>query len=160
MRIVGIDVGLSGAIAILDNQGIPLELIDMPVIRAVKNEIDIVEVVAILKRQNVSHAFIEKAGAMPGQGVVSMFRFGYSAGLIQGICAALNIPFTLVIPQRWKKVMLDGMPKEKGSSIIRAKQLFPSLELNLKKSHNQADAILIGLYGLRTLQGLSIETKI
>lgn len=151
MRIAGIDVGLSGAIAILDNQGIPLELQDMPVIRVVKNEIDAVEVMAILKRQNVSHAFIEKAGAMPGQGVVSMFRFGYSAGLIQGICTALNIPFTLIIPQRWKKSMLDGMPKDKGSSIVRAKQLYPSLELNRKKDHNKADALLIGLYGLRTL---------
>lgn len=151
MKIAGIDAGLSGAIAIVDNQGIPLELSDMPVIRAVKNEIDAAGVIAILKRQNVSHAFIEKAGAMPGQGVVSMFRFGYSAGLIQGICAALNIPFTLVTPQRWKKSMLDGMPKGKGSSIVRAKQLYPSLELNRKKDHNKADALLVGLYGLRTL---------
>lgn len=157
MKTAGIDVGLSGAIAILDNQGIPLELQDMPVIRAVKNEIDAVEVVAILKRQNVSHAFIEKAGAMPGQGVVSMFRFGYSAGLIQGICTASNIPFTLVTPQRWKKAMLDGMPKDKGSSIVRAKQLYPSLELNRKRDHNKADALLIGVFGLRTLVAIDIK---
>ncbi|MBI5193836.1 MAG: hypothetical protein HZA08_10530, partial [Nitrospirae bacterium] len=39
--------------------------------------------------------------------------------------------------------------KDKGSSIIRVKQLYPDMKLIRKKDHNKADAVLIGLYGLR-----------
>lgn len=97
------------------------------------------------------HAYIEKVGPMPGQGVTSMFRFGEGFGMWQGILAALKIPHTMVTPQRWKKETMQGMGKDKDASRIRARQLFPELcpQLNLKKHHGRADAILIAEYGRR-----------
>ena len=52
---------------------------------------------------------------------------------------------TLVTPQVWKKAMLKDMPKEKESSVVRCRELFPYTcdHLTLKSHHNRADAMLI-----------------
>ena len=36
-------------------------------------------------------AYVELVGSMPGQGVASMFSFGHSAGVIQGVLGAFEI---------------------------------------------------------------------
>ena len=62
---------------------------------------------------DVRLAALEKVGAMPGQGVVSMFTFGHAAGAVAGVLAALEVPVTLVTPQRWKKAAgLIGTDKD------------------------------------------------
>lgn len=50
-----------------------------------------------------------------------------------------------------KKEMLAGRGKEKDASRLRALELFPHLqeELKLKKHHNRADALLIAEWGRR-----------
>jgi len=88
-------------------------------------------------------AAIERVHSMPSQGVASSFTFGEGFGLWQGVLAGLGIPFDLVTPQRWKKTLLDGASKEKDASRIRAQQIFPSVDLKLKKHHGRADALLI-----------------
>lgn len=70
---------------------------------------------------------VEKVGAMPGQGVTSMFHFGKSAGFIEGVLSALNIPYQLVPPQRWKKEFSLGHDKQQ--SIDACKALFPDVNL-------------------------------
>ena len=99
--------------------------------------------------------FIEDVHSMPGQGVSSSFTFGKGAGLWEGIVAALSMSYTLVTPVRWKREMMEGMPKEKGASRVRAMQLFPTLadQLGLVKHHGRADALLIAEYGRRQQGG-------
>jgi crossover junction endodeoxyribonuclease RuvC len=84
---------------------------------------------------------------MAGQGVSSVFSFGRSAGIIEGVLAAFDIPTTLVTPQAWQKAMAvrDG----KDGSRERAMQLFPaSAELfQRKKDDGRSDAALIAKYG-------------
>lgn len=145
--IAGIDPGLSGSIAVIDGDDSILCLADLPTIKAGKTELDEVAIKDLLSSFSVGHVFVEKVGAMPGQGVVSMFRFGCSWGLIRGLCVGLGLPYTLVTPQRWKGAMMDGMSKDKGASILRAKQLFPCARLDRKKDHGKADALLLAAYG-------------
>ena len=47
--------------------------------------------------------------------------------------------------------MLADMAKDKGASLLRAKQLFPqcAAQLQLVKDHNKAEALLIAAYGQR-----------
>jgi crossover junction endodeoxyribonuclease RuvC len=90
-----------------------------------------------------AYAAIERVHSMPKQGVASSFTFGEGFGLWQGVLTGLGIPFDLVTPQRWKKTLLDGASKEKDASRIRAQQLFPTVDLKLKKHHGRADALLI-----------------
>lgn len=70
-----------------------------------------------------SFCILERVGAMPGQGVVSMFSFGENFGWIQGVLEANGIPYELVTPQRWKKAF--GVTRDKNTSIEVAKRLFP-----------------------------------
>ena len=161
---VGIDLGLSGAIAILrDREPAKNEdILDMPtfaVKTAKKNrhDYDIPTICQMIRSWSMDsepvriHACFEKVNAFPGQGVTSMFSFGRGLGIWQGILSALQIPFTEVTPQAWKKAMMGGTPKDKGTAIIIAKRLFPGLNFIHQCDHNRADAVLIAEYIRRTL---------
>lgn len=97
--------------------------------------------------------FIEKVTAGKAQGATSMFNFGQGFGMWQGILAALELPYTWITPQAWKKVMLAGFGKEKDASLARAKQLFPYLvpQLTRKKDDGRAEAVLIGEFARKHL---------
>lgn len=87
---------------------------------------------------------IEKVGAMPGQGVTSMFNFGNSAGVVRGVAEALDFKVVFVTPQVWKRHHgLIGTVKD--ASRILALKKFPKLALTLKRKRDggRADAILI-----------------
>lgn len=99
-------------------------------------------------------AAVEKVGAMPGQGVTSMFNFGKSAGFIEGVLAALNIPYQLVTPKRWKAEF--GLNSDKQHSIDVCKRLFPNLRLLQnercrKESDGMAEAALLAEFARRKL---------
>jgi crossover junction endodeoxyribonuclease RuvC len=147
--VIGIDPGFSGAIVVLKN-GVPTHCEDMPVIDDGKRkELNGNKVREILLKHYPSHVFLEKAQAMPGQGISGTGRYLTSYGIIRGILIGLGISYTLVSPITWRKKIMVDMPKEKGASIIRAQQLFPNLELTRKKDHGKAEAVLIALYGLK-----------
>jgi len=79
------------------------EAFDLPVHvlarrRKKRREIDIQGLVGLLARPLISHAFFELAGAMPNQGVTSVFSFGKGFGVILGVLLARAIPSTLVQP--------------------------------------------------------------
>jgi len=150
MKIIcGIDPGFSGAICIIDDLKTILFLEDMPILKGAKAELDEVLISNILSEYSVSDIYLEKAQTMPKQGISSAGRYMCSYGIVRGICVGKQISYTLVTPQRWKKYMCSDMPKGKDTSIIRAKQLFPQLQLPRKKDHGKAEALLIALWGLR-----------
>ena len=109
MRIIGIDPGLSGAIAILEEHKV-LNIFDMPVMsegKKNKRQLNSAQLVNIIKENTINNentsVIVEQVNAMPGQGVTSMFNFGQSFGVIKGICAAMQPPMHLVRPAKWKK---------------------------------------------------------
>ncbi len=161
MKFIGIDSGLDGAVAILPD-GI---LIDTPTLtvegkgRSKKREYNYRVMAESLREYRTIHTFentawcaLEKVHAMPGQGVTSMFKMGVGLGAWRGILAANGIPHEEPTPQRWQKVMLDGMGKGKDASRLRAIELFPHLadQLSRKKDHGRADALLLAEYARRT----------
>jgi crossover junction endodeoxyribonuclease RuvC len=149
MNIAGIDVGFSGAIAVMNDKGKIIDVFDMPVVGTEKKELFEWEIVDALRDWSVGHVFIEKAQSMPGQGIASTGRYMCGYGILRGICAGLQIPYTLVRPATWKKEMMQDMGKEKEQSIVRCNQLFPYVKLPRKKDHGKADAILIVAWGYR-----------
>jgi crossover junction endodeoxyribonuclease RuvC len=148
-KIAGIDTGFSGAIAIAGWNFTPV-LYDMPTLTMHKQRyIDGYKLKKILLEQSVCHVFIEKAQAMPKQGIVSTARYMKSAGILEGICIGLGLPYTLISPQEWKKKMMPGITfKSKDASVFRVKQLFPNINLEIKKDHHKCEALLLALYGL------------
>lgn len=97
---------------------------------------------------------LERVGAMPGQGVTSMFKFGENFGFIQGLLTAFSIPYELVTPQKWKREF--GVTGDKNSSIDVCKRLFPGVSLRrtdrCKKDHDgMAEALLMAEYARRRM---------
>ena len=108
MIVVGIDPGLSGAIAILENNKV-LNIFDMPVMaegKKNKRQLNSAQLVSIIKDgtkpESEIAVVVEQVNAMPGQGVTSMFNFGQTFGAIKGVCAALELPIFFVRPSKWK----------------------------------------------------------
>lgn len=158
MRFIGIDPGLSGAVALLPSDTDGSSIFDTPTgsdgrktVYAVAEMAKIVEGIHPNTAWGCCHFVIEKQHAMPKQGVSSTFSIGYGYGLWEGILAALGIPYTVVTPQAWKGAMMAGQGREKDASRLRAQQLWPELagHLNLKKHHGRAEALLIAEYGRR-----------
>ena len=153
MKILGIDPGLSGAIAILENKKV-LKIFDMPVMaegKKNKKQLNSALLVSIIKNNTNSEedtaVVVEQVNAMPGQGVTSMFNFGKTFGAIKGVCAALNLPIFFVRPSKWKKYF-ELINSSKDSSRTKVIEMYPSLsdQLSKKKDVNKSDAILIARY--------------
>ena len=138
MRIIGIDPGLSGGIAILDNSKV-VKLFDMPIMpdgKKNKRQLNSALLVKLIK-DNIKNLedtvmVVEQVNAMPGQGVTSMFNFGQTFGAIKGICAALGIPIFLVRPAKWKK-HFELINSSKDSSRTKAIEMYPSISEQLSK---------------------------
>lgn len=147
--VIGIDPGASGAVVIL-RDGVPAHWMLMPTAKVgTATQVNPAALVAFLRvHSTAAQVFLEKVGAMPGQGVVSMFNFGHSCGVVTGVLGALQMPVTLVTPQSWKKrAGLLGQDKDAARS--RALQLWPHWRALDKKGEGQAlaDAALIALHG-------------
>ena len=155
MIVVGIDPGASGAVVAYSTEHDEFCHILMPTMEVGKaNRVNGSAVAAFLRQFQITAVFLEKVSAMPGQGVVSMFNFGHSTGVVDGVCSALGLPITLVTPQAWKKhACLIGT--EKDASRSRCVQLYPSVVDLHKKGKGQAiaDALLIAKYGAVILRG-------
>ena len=154
-RIIGIDPGLNGAIAVLNGEH--LTIIDMPTMTIERNgkskrQVSASDLAEIIKRftpleMTAPIAFCEKVGAVSGQGVTSVFSFGRSFGMIEGILATLQIATTFVPPATWTKGV--GRSPGKDASRARAMELFPAHQLMFSrvKDDGRADAALIAYWG-------------
>lgn len=89
--------------------------------------------------------YIEDVHAMPGQGVTSMFTFGYGVGLLHMACVASKLSYVLVQPQTWQRVMRCETGGNKNITKTLAQELFPKI----KVTHALADALLIAEYNRR-----------
>ena len=153
MRIIGIDPGLSGAIAILENNKV-VGIYDMPVMaegKKNKRQLNSAQLVNIIKdntntKEEIA-VVVEQVNAMPGQGVTSMFNFGQTFGAIKGVCAALNLSIFFVRPSKWKR-HFELINSSKDSSRTKVIEMYPSLsrQLSKKKDVNKSDAILIARF--------------
>jgi crossover junction endodeoxyribonuclease RuvC len=151
MNILGIDIGMKGALSFYNKE--ELMIYDMPIFKVKKgNDLDIHKVASIIKQDMPTHAFIEKAMFIPGNGKISYGKLQKAEGAFLGIFSALDIPYTIVAPSVWKKAM--ACPKEKDAARMRANQLLPQFAHNwdLKKHDGRAEASLIALYGTQQIK--------
>lgn len=157
--ILGIDPGLTGAVAVLEPATHHLvDVFDMPVIK-IKNKkpkIDIHQLAHTLKvyAPKTYLAVIEEVGVMTGvEARSSMFNFGFGAGVLHGILVALDIPIIAVRPAVWKSLM--GLSRDKKLSVDKAHSYFPNQKQMFTKVHNgkardgRAEAALLAMIGTR-----------
>ena len=157
MIYIGVDVGKSGALAIIyeDSTTKVLDFDDPELLLELS---DINEPVI---------AYIEKVSSMPNQGVASTFSFGTNYGWWQGVMDALGIPYELVRPQEWMKSLtiptsIKKPTKEQKSQNLKARKkaindtarrLFPKEELVTHRGRildGRSDALMIANYARKT----------
>lgn len=150
MTYIGIDPGKDGALAVIIDSGkASIVPFDQDAYRLVLRQF------CMQARMAQTRAVLEHVGAMPGQGVTSMFSFGENFGYIKGLLEAFEIPYELVRPQRWKKEFgISG----KNQSVEVCKRLFPGVSLRrterCKKDHDgMAEALLMAEYARRHYAG-------
>lgn len=149
---VGIDPGLSGAIAFVPADW-PAWVEDMPVMAHsksgfVKNAVDCRAIARLLEPFAINggaRVFMERVNAFPGQGVGSMFSLGMSFWGVAGVVSALGIPLHLVNPADWKGHFRLNKDKELARAL--ATRYYPDVVLTRKKDHGRAEALLIARYG-------------
>jgi crossover junction endodeoxyribonuclease RuvC len=164
MRILGIDPGAHGALAVVDTTLPPAEQLlhvrDMPTTLVQRGKREVNEVNAPMLAALVQSlgpldaAYLEQVGAMPGQGVSSMFAFGRAVGVLEGVLAACNVPAGKVPPQTWQRAM--RVRGGKDGSRERAAALYPRNAhlFSRKKDDGRSDATLIASYGAQLLATL------
>ena len=148
MITIGIDPGIYGAVAFLEN-GKYKHVEDMPVMLkgtgAVKNEVNAGALITILRKYTPADegvlVAIERVNAMPGQGVSSVFSLGDSFGTACASVAACRFEMEYVTPVTWKKHF--KLPSDKETCRAAAIKMFPDAELHLKKHVDRAEALLM-----------------
>lgn len=166
MMVLGVDPGLSGALALYNPATGALDVRDMPVYVTPKagggkrTELDLVALAHIMDEwaKNPIRAFIEQVGATPQMGVTSSFSFGASYAAARMACAAHFIPTELVTPQVWKRALNVKGGSDKSDAVrARASALLPQHAKlwTLAKHEGRAESAMIALYGARALERLA-----
>lgn len=160
MRVLGIDPGVTGGLAVLHAPGgkpEPLALNDMPAVRQQRGKkgstgmVNAPGLALWLRNVNPDVAVMERVGARPGQGATSGFQFGRGVGAVEGVLAALDIALIHVESVAWKRSV--GLPfgADKEASRALALRLYPTWAgmLGRKKDDGRAEALLIATAGLK-----------
>jgi len=166
VKILAIDPGLAGALALYDPATGDLDVRDMPVYVTPKasggkrTELDLVALAHIMDEwaPQQLRAFIEQVGPTPQMGVTSSFSFGGSYAAVRMACAAHFIPTELVTPQVWKRALTVKAGAGKSDAVrARASALMPQHAKlwTLSKHEGRAESAMIALYGARTLERLA-----
>jgi len=144
---VGIDPGKGGALVKL-SQNTPL-LYSTPIIKVGKSgrEYDLKAMFDLLKGSDF--VCIEQQGARPGLAANALSSIMLGFGYWEMAIAAQEISYRKVAPNKWKKYF--GVTKDKNSSIVKAKELFPGVNLkpterSKKDSADFAEALLLAVY--------------
>jgi crossover junction endodeoxyribonuclease RuvC len=156
-RYLGIDPGLSGALATLtvaddgtQELGVTATPVDWFQVGSAKRRryaIDRCRDELVLRQRTIALAYIEHQSAFPGQGVTSMFSTGFGFGMWLALLTASYVPFAIVSPVRWRrKVGLAAGTGQKKRAIkaavrLAACQRFPTVRINL----DHADAVMLAV---------------
>jgi hypothetical protein len=144
MQYLGVDVGVSGGLALVDDEGRCLWAVKMPATDA--------DLCALLPTIE-TRAVLEKVHSSPQMGVTSAFTFGAGYGRCRMALTAAKIPFEELLPQRWQRLLGGLSGGDKHLLKTRAQQLYPSVKITLAT----ADALLLATVARRLHLG-TLET--
>ena len=137
MRAIGIDPGVNGGIAWIDDEG--NHAVKMP-----KTDKDIWLLLAVLEDTD-AFAYLEYVRSSPQMCVASAFTFGRGYGGLRMALIAAGIPFEEITPKKWQRIMGCRSKGDKNVTKAKAQELFPDVKI----THAIADALLLAECCLR-----------
>lgn len=149
MRVwIGIDPGVTGALAVLTDEG-AWQLDDLPTIEVGKRrEVDVAELVEVFRDHSYQGyttqlVAIERQQPMPGQGLSSTFKTAQGYGALLGVLTAMGLPLMCPRPVDWKRAMRLGKGKDAARDVARKRWPAMSAYLRRKQDHGRAEAMLL-----------------
>lgn len=158
MVFIGCDPGASGALAAVNESGVPRGWI-----RGDATDRDILDWLLSfgagwMDSGTLEGAFavLEEVGPKPriggdGQrvsmGAKSAFTFGGSYRALAMALTAVRVPFERVLPAKWQAAMRCLSRGDKNVTKRRAQELFPGTSIRI--THQNADALLLAEYARR-----------
>lgn len=161
MTAIGVDPGMDGAVAVLQEGAIVDACLARQYVaktgKGSRQDYLPQEMSRLISKWASPSTLVvlERQGARPGQGTTSMFSTGMGYGLWIGILAALQVRYVLVHPSTWAAKLLKDSPGEgKARAIHVCGRLLPELNLvrpGCRKPHSGlADAGLLAYWGALT----------
>lgn len=161
MLTAGIDPGLEGALAIIENGCKVVDVIDMP-----RDGGDVDSVTLFLKLQRFGQipCVLEKVQVISRKQITPLTHFSMGRTFQAALSVAEILGWNVkpVVPLKWKNYFSLGSIKDQ--SISMALGLYPDAKswISLKKHHNRAEAVLMAHYChyLATTKGEFREPRI
>ena len=155
MIVLGVDIGNTGAIALVDGSGELLEVCDMPTLDdgpKGRPALNAPLLAAIIARAGASLAYVEWVGPRPTDGAVQAFAFGRCKGVLEGVLAAHGVPVAFLTPPAWKRLVgiAPGKAGAKDAARSEACRRWPAKAalFSRAKDDGRAEAALIAVAGL------------
>lgn len=166
MSVIGVDPGISGALALYDATGLYVD--DMPTFgikvgKSIRKRVDAVallEQLELYQMMGGSVVILEEVGGRPAQGASAAYVLGTVSGMIYMACVALKLPIEMVPPQKWKKALsvpgkkdAAGDDKAAADAIMRrAQEIMPHEAHKLRgpmggAKLDRAEAAMLAYYG-------------
>jgi hypothetical protein len=156
MSCLGIDIGVTGGIALMDDNGALIDVWDVPCLHdgpKQRRTINAPLLADCVYKSHATRAFVERVGPRPSEGAVGAFAFGDCKGVVRGVLAAAAIPSIWITSPQWKRVI--GIPpgKDGAKDAARAEAIrrWPGFckSFERKNDDGKAEAALIAYAGLK-----------
>jgi hypothetical protein len=159
MIIVGIDPGLTGALAVINDHHKPLAICDLPTMpipeagpkATIKREIDVRALYALLceviPEDDSCIAVMEHASSIGAEtGEMAKLSLAATKASIMAVLRLKGLDVRRVAPVTWKRHFRLSKEKNAALDLARSMFMFPP-ELKRALDHNRAEALLIASFG-------------
>ena len=156
MLVLGVDIGNTGAIALIDGSGGLVEVHDMPTLDdgpKGRPALNAPLLAALVAKAGASQAYVEWVGPRPTDGAVQAFAFGRCKGVIEGVLAASGVPVAFLTPPQWKRLVgiAPGKAGAKDAARSEACRRWPAKAALFSRTRDdgRAESALIAAAGLK-----------
>ncbi len=142
--VLGVDPGLSGALALLAVGTKALEVFDMPVTDGRVDPAKLATIVDLCKLRGSMVGVIENVNARPRQS--GMWAFALSVGVVHGVLGALGVSMVLISPSVWKgacglrRMVNETQAENKTRARELAMKLWPEMADSFKRVRDDGRA--------------------
>ena len=154
--ILGVELGVGGAFAVVNADGQLISVTDMPDGPNGRRALNAPLLAQQLAETHATEAFIESIGPRPGGGVIQGFSFGRCKGLLEGVLAALSVPVTFASAPSWKRCIGIAPDKAGAKDAARSEacRRWPqhAAPFSRVKDADRAESALIAISGTRAPQ--------
>ena len=165
MKILGIDPGIDGGLAILEDGNI-IKTMAMPNYKDINGDkvVDSYELSNFITANPVDHIIHENVHALYGSSAKNTFNFGRNVGMTESLILAFGYQLIKVKPKVWQLIPWRGIPIQydkkgkkdnKARTLLALNKFFPNIDVSIllrtprcKSPHDGiVDAIFIAKYG-------------